>query len=1010
MPSPKNPVKLFYSYAHADERYRQKLETCLSGLQREGVIQEWHDRKILPGQRWADAIDANLESADLVLLLISPDFIASDYCHEIEMKRALERQRAGLAEVVALIVRPCDWRRADFASLQVLPKDGKPVTDWKRQDQAYLDIAQGLRRLVESLPGSAGVPPAEAHTAGGTPALQKDYLRQMMQEWRDLPLRALAAQACDPTGQTPPMDLEQVYVALDTTTPNRKQDQAGHGNEPLSASAALAQAAQGRMVLLGQPGSGKSTFGRYLALMLAEHLLEPELKPLNQRLPGWQSAPLLPVFAPLRRLAGRLAEAGDCDLAAFLRDDIEGRAGLKGYGAALLHELARQGGLVVFDGLDEVAAEYREKVKQALAAFAAQYPRCRLLVTCRVHSYKLGPAWQLGWETHELAEFSDERIKSFIESWFAALARIRPSEQAVLEHKAATLQTALGPEDPRGLRELAGQPLLLTVMAIVHNHKALPGSRVGVYRECVDILLRRWEAAKDAQAGQGVAGLAACGLQEAMVFDALSEIAYLAHEAGTQGRQSGLAAVDGGLIAKVLADYDAAAVQPFLEHCRHANGLLLLDAVQVKGAKTIETYRFPHLSFQEYLAALHFSQLDDDGGIDAAVEKAGDAAWWEVARFFGEYLCHDEKATPRPRDLAALLDGLCPETLLDEDAAWRRAWLAGLLVPGWEARIKEKSRPTGLRPRIVRRLVSMIESATALHGEPAARASAGRALGALGDPRPGVGVRDGLPDILWVKIPGTGPGGCKLGNGAKRDSEADYNEAWPKNKAPLAIDAFELAAYPVTVAQYEGFVQSGGYQNPAYWSEAGWREVGGKREAPDYWQDRVWHQPNHPVVGVSWWEAEAYCRWLGEKLHRAVRLPTEAEWEWAARGPEGRRYPWNDAWDTLRANTIESKIYRTTAVGLYPSGAAVVGQAAGEGGGRIYDLAGNVWEWTASAYSMDYAQPQGLAQGETDRRVLRGGSWDIDPRRARAACRFGLVPGLCGNFVGFRLALCAPHR
>ena len=141
-----------------------------------------------------------------------------------------------------------------------------------------------------------------------------------------------------------------------------------------------------------------------------------------------------------------------------------------------------------------------------------------------------------------------------------------------------------------------------------------------------------------------------------------------------------------------------------------------------------------------------------------------------------------------------------------------------------------------------------------------------------------------------------------------------------------------------------------------------------------------------------------------------MRLPTEAEWEWAARGPEGRRYPWNDAWDTLRANTIESKIYRTTAVGLYPSGAAVVGQAAGEGGGRIYDLAGNVWEWTASAYSMDYAQPQGLAQGETDRRVLRGGSWDIDPRRARAACRFGLVTGLCGNFVGFRLALCAPHR
>ena len=118
-------------------------------------------------------------------------------------------------------------------------------------------------------------------------------------------------------------------------------------------------------------------------------------------------------------------------------------------------------------------------------------------------------------------------------------------------------------------------------------------------------------------------------------------------------------------------------------------------------------------------------------------------------RFYGEYLCYDETCNASPRDITALLEGLCPEDAQTDDAHWRRVWLAGLLVPGWESRVKEKSRPKDLKPRIIQSLVKLVESPDALHTELAARAAVGRVLGQLGDPRPGVGVKNGLPDILW---------------------------------------------------------------------------------------------------------------------------------------------------------------------------------------------------------------------------------------------------------------------
>lgn len=144
-------VELFYSYSHKDERLRDKLQTHLSLLKRQGIIAEWHDRRIAAGTEWAGQLDEHLNTAKVILLLISPDFLASDYCYDLEMKRAMERHDAGEARVIPVILRPVDWMAAPFAKLQALPKDLKPVTQWPNQDAAFTNVAAGIRAVVETL-------------------------------------------------------------------------------------------------------------------------------------------------------------------------------------------------------------------------------------------------------------------------------------------------------------------------------------------------------------------------------------------------------------------------------------------------------------------------------------------------------------------------------------------------------------------------------------------------------------------------------------------------------------------------------------------------------------------------------------------------------------------------------------------------------------------------------------------------------------------------------------------
>ena len=153
------PIRLFFSYAHKDEALRNELADHLAILERQGLIEPWHDREIGAGTEWAGQIDENLEKADIILLLVSASFMASTYCFDKELKRALERHEAKQARVVPIIVRPADWQSAPFGKLQALPKDGKAVTSWSNQDEAWTDVAKGLRRVVADLGAARGKGP-----------------------------------------------------------------------------------------------------------------------------------------------------------------------------------------------------------------------------------------------------------------------------------------------------------------------------------------------------------------------------------------------------------------------------------------------------------------------------------------------------------------------------------------------------------------------------------------------------------------------------------------------------------------------------------------------------------------------------------------------------------------------------------------------------------------------------------------------------------------------------------
>lgn len=152
---------VFFSYSHKDEQLRDDLEVQLTMMKHEGLIEAWHDRRVVAGSDLNNAISTKLEEADVILLLVSPDFLASEYCWGVEMTRAMERHEAGEAAVIPVILRACDWHRAPFGKLLATPTDGKPITAWADRDAAFLDVAHKIRAAIEARPQRPGSGTAE---------------------------------------------------------------------------------------------------------------------------------------------------------------------------------------------------------------------------------------------------------------------------------------------------------------------------------------------------------------------------------------------------------------------------------------------------------------------------------------------------------------------------------------------------------------------------------------------------------------------------------------------------------------------------------------------------------------------------------------------------------------------------------------------------------------------------------------------------------------------------------
>jgi len=198
-----------------------------------------------------------------------------------------------------------------------------------------------------------------------------------------------------------------------------------------------------------------------------------------------------------------------------------------------------------------------------------------------------------------------------------------------------------------------------------------------------------------------------------------------------------------------------------------------------------------------------------------------------------------------------------------------------------------------------------------------------------------------------------------------------------ENKRLTIRHDYFLDIYPVTNEQYQRFIEAGGYSNRENWSDEGWKwRRQNKVAKPTCWDDPESNQPDHPVVGVSYYEAEAYAKYAGK------RLPTEQEWEKAARGADGWEYPWGDEFDKEKCNSAESHIYATTPVTKYATGLSLYG---------CYDMAGNVWEWTSSMY-------------DSNTKVLRGGSWTDNAYDVLSAHRLNHLPSYQVRYVGFRCA------
>jgi formylglycine-generating enzyme required for sulfatase activity len=668
----------------------------------------------------------------------------------------------------------------------------------------------------------------------------------------------------------------------------------------------------------------------------------------------------------------------------------------------LRDELERTGDLLLLDGLDEVpeADQRRVQVKTAVEQFATLFPRVRILVTSRTYAYQCQD-WKLrSFAEAGLAPFSPAQIRTFVERWYAHVGPARGLSANDIQGQALLLNDAIR----RNLRlaELAVRPLLLTLMASLHawHQGKLPDQREELYADAVDLLLDQWESRKLRRQPDGTYEITEPSVAEwlrvdrAAVRQALNRLAFEAHR--DQQHLVGTADITQDALVPALTG-----LNPNLDPDRRPVRLIefLRDRAGLLEPRGGGVYAFPHRTFQEYLAACYLTECDDFPGNLAALLRADPNRWREVTLLAGA------KAVRGVVAYAWLLaDALCPEAPPDRRQADESGyWGALLTAPVLSESQSLRSTIAERNPRKVEHLRQWLMR-TLEHGalSPVDRAQAGNALAILGDPRfpAEAWYLPNEPLLGFVEIP-AGP--FRMGSDGRHDPDA-FDEEKPQHE--VRLPRYFMARYPVTVAQFQAFVEDSGQQ-------------------PEDDEESLQGLPHHPVVEVTWYRALDYCAWLTERLRQwpgtpeplatllrdegwQVMLPSEAEWEKAARGHDGRLYPWGREPDPSRANYDETGIDATNPVGCFPAGASPYG---------VEDMSGNVWEWTRSLWGDDWDKPayrypykpndgrEHLDAADNTHRVVRGGAFNNNHRNVRCAYRNRNNPNNRNNNIGFRVAV-----
>jgi formylglycine-generating enzyme required for sulfatase activity len=823
------------------------------------------------------------------------------------------------------------------------------------------------------------------------------YRSVLAQTTATLQLHGLSPAASGPDAFQKPMDLAKIYIGLDTES-LVKESEHGHivnrieTTEPLlreetrKMTALEALIFNRRIVLLGDPGGGKSTFVRFITYCLAMHSLDPRAGWL-ERLSGWnaEEAEILPVVLILRDYAASLpkelpAKAEAAHLCGFLKARLDAQHLAFAFGP-IEEALENGNALVMLDGLDEVTmVEQRVFIRDAVQAFMERFPGNRYLITCRFLSYlppiKGKPDFRLTKVAEfRLAPFDDKKIDAFIECWYYEMG---------LPEKIEKLKVAVRQTD---IQVLASNPMLLTVMAMVHVFSGeLPNERVKLFEEVIDLLLFRWEAQKPG-GGEDKQNLKTllreAGRNEDDLKRVISELAFQAH-ARTGRQKDKLADISFESLLKGLAglvgSYDQA--QRVIDIMQERAGLLLEREPGV--------FTFPHRTFQEYMAGTYLVQKRENF-IPNALELTDEGdAWQQVILLAAGYADHVRHEPEKPLLLA---NELCPIQMRDSERAWRRVWLAGdILLEIGQKRVQTSELGKDLLERIRNRLAQLLYEGRLSSVE---RVRAGDTLARLGDLR----FREDFWFLLdesllgFVEIPA---GEFLMGSDPEKDGISEEDEE-PQYTAYLPT--YYIARYPVTVGQFRSFIEDSGYKPSDF--------------------NCLNDIPTHPVRLITWYDALDYCHWLTGKLvgHKnlplklrelfctgwQVSLPSEAEWEKAARGSGGNIFPWSNKFEENKANTLEASIGDTSTVGCFPAGISTYG---------ISEMAGNVWEWTRSSYqkyplalSEDRLEQGNKWQIEKNGAVLRGGSFSVISKFARCAYRGKDLPDYRYHGVGFRIVL-----